>query len=211
MASQSIALESNRSTGPRTPEGKARSSQNATKHGLSAKSLTVLPHEQAEFENYQNELIDQIKPTEGLQADLCRQLVHAGWSLVRLEHFELQILEQGNPFDSPEAQAKLDRLERYRASHRRAYVRILADIRKLQTDDMLWATTHDNIQSERETHFPLANPSARPLNKEIDQSSKNCYGNDAIRDFEALENEASRQFNKTKSDAARACASTQAC
>ena len=32
------------STGPKTPEGKAASAQNATSHGLSS-SFTVLPHE----------------------------------------------------------------------------------------------------------------------------------------------------------------------
>lgn len=160
MASQSVPSPSTGPTGPRTAEGKARSSQNARKHGFSASSLAVLPGEQAEFDFYQNELLHQIKPQPGLQADLFRQLVHAGWSLARLENYELQILEQGNPFDSPEAQVKLDRLERYRTAHRRAYSRILAEIRKLQTDVMLWTMTHGTLCQVRDAAFPLANPSA---------------------------------------------------
>jgi hypothetical protein len=199
MASQSIALESNRSTGPRTPQGKARSSQNATKHGLSAKTLTVLPHEQAEFDNYQNELTAQIKPTEGLQADLFRQLVHAGWSLVRLEHFELQILEQGNPFDSPEAQAKLDRLERYRAGHRRAYSRILDQIRKLQTDDMLWLVTHDLVQQQKSEQFPIADPAARNLNTQLRNATEFLNHKDNWNRADAEETRAFLEFDKTNS------------
>jgi hypothetical protein len=36
-----------RSRGPRTPEGKARSSQNALKHGIRAQKFLVLPDEDA--------------------------------------------------------------------------------------------------------------------------------------------------------------------
>ncbi len=171
MASPTIPFDSKHATGPRTEEGKARSSQNSRKHGLSAINLGVLPKEQAEFDTYQNELLDQIKPQAGVQADLFRQLVHAGWSLVRLERYEFEIIQQGNPFDSPEAQSKLDRLERYRASHRRAYSRTLAEIRKLQTDAMLWSTAHSIIQDVRLEEFPMADPGSRPLNTQMNKLS----------------------------------------
>jgi hypothetical protein len=203
MASQSIALESNRSTGPRTPEGKARSSQNSRKHGFSAKSLEVLPAEQADFKIYQNELLTAIKPQPGPQSDLFHQLLHAGWTLRRLARFELEILENGNPFDSPEAQTKLDRIERYRAGHRRAYSRILDQIRKLQTDDMLWSTTHDQVQDQRESYFPLANPAAPSLNKQVEETSGACEQNEAIRQLaeyeNEIENQSPRHFDKTNS------------
>lgn len=152
-----------KSTGPRTPEGKARSSQNAKKHGFSAKTLDVLPAEQADFDVYQNELLETIKPQPGPQSDLFHQLLHAGWTLRRLVRFELEILENGNPFESAEAQIKLDRLERYRAGHRRAYTRILDEIRKLQTDDMIWSTAHSFLQDAKKEMFPMANPGSRPL------------------------------------------------
>ena len=35
------------STGPKTPEGKARSSQNARKHGLTAEGLIIGPEDRA--------------------------------------------------------------------------------------------------------------------------------------------------------------------
>jgi hypothetical protein len=188
MASPTIPFESPHATGPRTEEGKARSSQNSREHGLSAINLGVLPKEQAEFDTYQNELLDQIKPQAGLQADLFRQLVHAGWSLIRLERFELEILGEGNPFKSSEAQSRLDRLERYRASHRRAYSRILAEIRKLQTDALLWATTHNIIRTVLRDEFPMADPASRPLNNGIERIS----GGLDKRDFELPRNSASR-------------------
>ena len=38
------------STGPRTPEGKARASQNARKHGLTAAQLFIAADDRPEFE-----------------------------------------------------------------------------------------------------------------------------------------------------------------
>jgi len=191
----------NHSTGPRTPEGKARSSQNSRTHGFSAKTLEVLPAEQADFEIYQNELLETIKPLPGPQSDLFYQLIHAGWTLRRLARFELEILENGNPFDSPEAQAKLDRLERYRAGHRRAYSRILDQIRRLQTDQMLWATTRPAVQDDREARFPLANPAAPALNKQIEEASDACAQSEALRKIAAMERESAELFNDTNTRA----------
>jgi hypothetical protein len=37
-------------TGPRTPEGQARSSQNTRTHGLTARDLTIAAAERVEFE-----------------------------------------------------------------------------------------------------------------------------------------------------------------
>lgn len=210
MASQSIGMNpapaatpaTHPSTGPRTPEGKARSAQNARKHGFSALTLEVLPAEQADFDTYQNELLDQIKPQAGLQADLFRQLIHAGWSLRRLERYELRILENGDPFDSPDAQAKLDRLERYRASHRRAYTRTLGEIRKLQTDAMLWFTVNETLDKCRDAQFPLANPASRGLNPRIATLSSELHIQEATRLPESDESSASCHFSKTNSPAA---------
>jgi hypothetical protein len=206
MASPTISIQQNHSTGPRTPEGKARSSQNARKHGLSAINLNVLPKEQAEFDIYQNELLDQIKPQAGVQADLFRQLVHAGWSLIRLERYEFEIIQQGNPFDSPEAQSKLDRLERYRNSHRRAYARTLAEIRKLQSDAMLWSTVNEVVRIKRDRDFPIANPATGKTNARIAEISDHIDIQNGARLHEEDESDARGCFDKTNSPAGPACA-----
>ena len=50
------------SSGPKTPEGKAASSANATRHGLSG-IFTVLPHEnREEFETLAAAIRDEFKP-----------------------------------------------------------------------------------------------------------------------------------------------------
>ena len=45
------AANAQHSTGPRTPEGKTRSSQNASKHGLTAREIVIAPGEQEEFDD----------------------------------------------------------------------------------------------------------------------------------------------------------------
>jgi hypothetical protein len=42
------------STGRRTPEGQARSSQNARTHGLSARDVVIAPDEREEFDELLN-------------------------------------------------------------------------------------------------------------------------------------------------------------
>ena len=63
-----MSIETNRanaqfSTGPRTDEGKARSSQNARKHGLTAKQLAISPQDQEEFEDVLASYQREINPT----------------------------------------------------------------------------------------------------------------------------------------------------
>ena len=63
-----------RSRGPRTPEGKARSAQNALKHGLRAQKYVVLPDENsAEFQALEAALIEELVPLGALQAVLAQR------------------------------------------------------------------------------------------------------------------------------------------
>ncbi len=67
------------STGPRTPKGKAKSAQNARKHGLTAADLLIGPEDRAEFDETLAEFRDEIEPTGPLQHSLFDQLVSAAW------------------------------------------------------------------------------------------------------------------------------------
>ena len=65
-AAQNIANQANahHSTGPRTLEGKARISQNAVRHGLTAKHLVVREDERKEFATLQDSLTAELAPRE---------------------------------------------------------------------------------------------------------------------------------------------------
>ena len=77
-----------RSTGPRTPAGKARSSQNACKHGLFARD-TVLPDENPEeFIQLIAELEVELEAVGGFEHRLVRHIADAEWRIRRLVRLE---------------------------------------------------------------------------------------------------------------------------
>ena len=62
-----------KSRGPKTPEGKARSSQNALKHGLRGQKHMLLPGESAaEYQRLEAALLEELAPEGALQAVLAR-------------------------------------------------------------------------------------------------------------------------------------------
>jgi hypothetical protein len=84
-----------KSCGPRSPEGKARSAQNALKHGLRAQKHVVLPGESAaEFAALEASLLEELAPQGALQAVLARRVVAAAWRLERAERLETELFTE---------------------------------------------------------------------------------------------------------------------
>jgi hypothetical protein len=76
-------LNAQRSTGPRTPEGKAVVSRNAITHGLLARA-GVLPGEDAqEFQAHREGLLKQLRPGSSLEEVLTERIVDLSWRLQR--------------------------------------------------------------------------------------------------------------------------------
>ena len=76
------------STGPRTPGGKAASSRNATKHGLSS-AFRVLAHEdQEEFDQLVEELRACHRPRDIHQRLLVDQMAKSQWLLARAQRLQ---------------------------------------------------------------------------------------------------------------------------
>src|SRR5207245_743754 len=84
-AAQLTANQANarRSTGPVTSEGKARVSQNALRHGLTARHLVIRPDEQEDFDQLQSELLAELDPQGATEALTFHELLHAAWNLRR--------------------------------------------------------------------------------------------------------------------------------
>ena len=96
MSARAQASRSNgaRSRGPRTADGKARSAQNALKHGLPAQKFVVLPEEDAQaYEAHQAALLGELAPEGTLQTLLARRVVAAAWRLERAERMEVKLFE----------------------------------------------------------------------------------------------------------------------
>ena len=84
-------INAEKSTGPRTPTGKARVSSNALKHGLTGKDI-VLPNENAlEFESFRRELFASLDPQDDLQFVLAEKIAADAWRLRRVPRLEAAI------------------------------------------------------------------------------------------------------------------------
>lgn len=88
-----IQLEANqqnakRSTGPRTDQGKVRSSRNAMKFGIFS-SQVLLPGEDAEtYESFRAGMYRRLRPVDELERMLADRVVLAGWKLRRVQAAE---------------------------------------------------------------------------------------------------------------------------
>jgi hypothetical protein len=84
-----------KSRGPRTAEGKARSSQNALKHGLRAQKFVLVEGEDAaEFEALEAALADELAPVGVLQSVLAGRIARAAWRLSRADRMEVELFER---------------------------------------------------------------------------------------------------------------------
>ena len=78
---------------PKTPQGKAISSRNATKHGLNSNQLFVLQNENPEAWNtLLNETIQEFQPETPFENRLVKEIAFAKWRLQRAWHIENSLM-----------------------------------------------------------------------------------------------------------------------
>jgi hypothetical protein len=141
-AAQITANQSNaqHSTGPNTDEGKARVSQNALRHGLTARHLVIRDDEHEEFAALQNALSEELAPQGAMEAIVFQELLHAAWNLQRFRRIEAEVSRGAiEDFSDPDTTTVLDRLTRYQARALRARQKALQELRVLQTNRALRA------------------------------------------------------------------------
>ena len=143
-----------KSTGPRTAEGKKRASMSALKHGLTAQRL-VLPHEDnLAYGEIRESLYNQYQPATEQECMLVDQLTSAWWRTLRVRQietdmFDLQIQTLNHTYPEKEKTKTTDRqalavrfvtesekdfvnFMRYDAQIERAFYRALNTLEKIQ-------------------------------------------------------------------------------
>jgi hypothetical protein len=145
--SESARINGAKSRGPKTPAGKAISSQNALKHGLFAYAILMHGESEEEFEALAESCIRRFEPRDELESNIVRQLIAATWRIARCWTLQSQTMnleidrdqEGGNTvaaraFQSLSANSQsLQLLHRYENSYDRIFnqtIRTLAHIRK---------------------------------------------------------------------------------
>jgi hypothetical protein len=132
-----------KSTGPRSAEGKTAVRFNALKHGADAESRVIPGEDAAALDALSRAYFDQLQPAGPLETFLVESIVRADWTQRRLSRIEADVLRNalGEPEDAslgivfqqdaagPKALQKIFR--RQQAAQREWY-RALAELRRLQ-------------------------------------------------------------------------------
>jgi hypothetical protein len=84
-----------RSTGPRTADGKARVASNALKHGLTGKQVVLPGEDPAEFDSFRSDLIADLAPQGALEEILAEKIVTDTWRLRRVPVLEAALHRRG--------------------------------------------------------------------------------------------------------------------
>ena len=136
------------STGPRTDEGKARVSQNALRHGLTARHLVIRDDEREEYADLLNSLSSELDPQGAVETVAFHELLHAAWCLHRFRRIEAEA-SRGTveDFTDPATTTVLDRLTRYQSRAQRAWQKALHELRVLQTNRALRALKLDEKEA----------------------------------------------------------------
>ena len=94
-------MNAKRSTGPKTPSGKARSSMNARKHGLTGKNIVIGDEDAKEFDALRAALEQDLQPGTALESELVDRLAGLLWRLRRVPAIEAAIVKsrQQNAYD----------------------------------------------------------------------------------------------------------------
>jgi hypothetical protein len=82
------------SRGPKTPEGKAKSSQNAIRHGMFAKCVILTIENAAAFQDLLEGYYDRFRPRDEVERGLVDEMVAASWRLRRAFTIEMNMLEK---------------------------------------------------------------------------------------------------------------------
>ena len=79
-----------KSTGPKTPEGKARSKLNALLHGFFCQEVIILKEDQPLYKALRREMIHDLKPQKLIELGMVDKIVECYWKMRRLRVSEAQ-------------------------------------------------------------------------------------------------------------------------
>ena len=85
-----------KSTGPRSSEGKTGVSQNAVQHGLSARQAIISSESQADFDLYRDRMLGELAPASPMESMLAERIVSLSWRLKRAGRIQNQTIDALN-------------------------------------------------------------------------------------------------------------------
>ena len=127
------ARNAQRSTGPATASGRARSAKNATTHGLTNTGALLESEDAEAYARHMAAHRAHHLPQNEEQAFFVTQLAEAAWRLRRVRKFENGILNADPTLSNDATLDKVCKLSRYEAAIERTYYRAHRELEKLRT------------------------------------------------------------------------------
>jgi hypothetical protein len=136
-----------KSTGPKSPEGKAAVRHNATKHGLLSQEVLLPEEDAAALEELGERLRAELQPVRELEGMLVDRIIAAYWRLRRLGRVEAGIFIQESYGDVGDSDASMlglsfirdgnganafSKLSRYETAIERSLYKALHELQRLQ-------------------------------------------------------------------------------
>jgi len=128
-------LNALKSTGPRTPAGRAVVAYNATKHGLLSRESLVKGESEADLVDFGKRLRAQLAPVGELELLLVDRIVSTAWRLRRLVSVETMLFNNEQTPDcafNRYGRDKLGGLSRYEVTLERSFYKALHELQRLQ-------------------------------------------------------------------------------
>lgn len=187
-ATSSRKIEANRqnaqrSTGPNTPEGKAKSSQNSIIHGIFVKRFLngAAPETVAEIEALAAGIREHYKPQGILEEILVQKIVVETARYGRVLGFEYQQLTRDHAFHIRNA---VDCIDRYATSTSRALFRAIEELERLQATHKAGEHPAAPSQKSVDADAKLEEEQVAPQGASVGPSKSNTP-RDAARDVAA--------------------------
>src|ERR1700680_1235647 len=118
-----------KSTGPKTPEGKSAVSMNALRHGLRARTVVLPGEDPTEFHQLCDDLQAEWTPQSRTEQFYVEQMAVSQWKLTRMEVVEVNIFKDTDPKNQL---SMLDRLWQAECRLERSFARAQRELERLQ-------------------------------------------------------------------------------
>ena len=121
-----------KSTGPRTPEGKAVSCMNAVTDGFASSTKFIKGEKQEDLDTLYRNLHEELKPATHVEQILVEKMIHNQWLSLRAIRLQSARLTGKQPWE--ELPKDLGLLIRYQTAADRAFHRAYSELLKLQKE-----------------------------------------------------------------------------
>jgi hypothetical protein len=119
-------------TGPKSVEGKSKSSMNNLKHGVNSATLILPGEDESEFQRIHDEIQSLYQPQDCSQQLMVDQMAVARWKMRRAELFEADLMIERTEMDINVAIVSYSRINQTQTRLERTWSRLYKELERLK-------------------------------------------------------------------------------